>query len=74
MATVTAPAPAQPVGGLSSGRGPGAVHRSPPLGGLAVAFTGLFLASQVIIGMLTVGTFPNPYDPPQAAQAHLTPS
>jgi hypothetical protein len=36
-----------------------------------VAFTGLFLASQVIVGMWTVGTFPNPYDPPQTAQAYF---
>ena len=34
-----------------------------------MAFTALFLASQVIIGMMTVGTFPNPYDPPRTAQA-----
>jgi len=36
-----------------------------------VAFTGLFLASQIIIGMMTVGAFPNPYDPPQAARAYF---
>jgi hypothetical protein len=36
-----------------------------------VTFTGLFLASQVIIGMMTVGTFPNPYDAPATAQTYF---
>jgi hypothetical protein len=36
-----------------------------------VAFTGLFLASQVIIGAMTIGAFPNPYDPPQTAQGYF---
>src|SRR3954466_13427741 len=51
--------------------GPSAGHRAPPLGGLAVAFTGLFLASQVIIGAMTVGTFPNPYEAPETAPAYF---
>jgi len=55
----------------SASRGPGAIHRSPPLGGLAVAFTGLFMASQVIIGMMAVGTFPSPYDAPETAQMYF---
>ena len=54
--------------------GPGAVHRSPPLGPVAVVFVGLFLASQVVIGMMTVGGFPNPYDSPELAQAYFGPN
>jgi hypothetical protein len=50
------------------------VHRGPPLGGLALAFAGLFLASQVIIGSMTVGTFPNPYDSPNSGQAYFGPN
>src|SRR5690348_12940973 len=71
MATAAAPAPAQPVSDRSTSRGPGAIHRGPPLGGLAVAFTGLFLASQVILGMMAVGTFPNPYEAPETAQVYF---
>jgi hypothetical protein len=33
-----------------------------------VTFTVLFLASQVLIGTMTSGAYPNPYDPPRAAQ------
>jgi hypothetical protein len=36
-----------------------------------MAFAALFLASQVIIGSMTVGAFPNPYDAPSSAQAYF---
>jgi hypothetical protein len=39
-----------------------------------VAFVGLFLASQVVIGAMTVGAFPNPYDAPETAQAYFGPN
>jgi hypothetical protein len=64
MATAVAHAPDRP-----APTGPGAVHRSPPLGLLAVTFAALFIASQVVIATMTSGVFPNPYDAPQAAQA-----
>src|SRR5215211_2792306 len=69
MATAAAPAPER-----STRTGPGAHHRSPPLGPVAVAFVGLFLASQVIIGTMAVGAFPNPYDAPETARAYFGPN
>ena len=39
-----------------------------------MAFAGLFLASQVVIGMMTVGAFPNPYDAPETARAYFGPN
>jgi hypothetical protein len=39
-----------------------------------VAFVGLFLASQVIIGSMTVGAYPNPYDAPETARAYFGPN
>jgi hypothetical protein len=39
-----------------------------------VAFVGLFVASQVVIGAMTVGTFPNPYESPESAQAYFGPN
>jgi hypothetical protein len=68
MATAVAPAPDRPVP-----TGPGAVHRGPPLGPLAVTFAALFIASQVVIATMTSGVYPNPYDPPQAAQGFFGP-
>jgi hypothetical protein len=50
------------------------VHRSPPLGPVDLAFAVLFLASQVVIGAMTVGAFPNPYDAPETAQAYFGPN
>jgi hypothetical protein len=67
MATAAVPARERPVG-----TGPGAVHRSPPLGPVALAFVGLFLASQVVIATMT-GAYPNPYDPPETARAYFGP-
>jgi hypothetical protein len=69
MATAAAPTPDRP-----NRTSPGAVHRSPPLGGLALTFVALFLASQVVIGTMTVGAFPNPYDAPEAARAYFGPN
>lgn len=69
MATAAASAPER-----SARTGPGAIHRGPPLGGLAVTFVGLFLASQVIIGSMTVGAFPNPYDAPETVRAYFSPN
>ena len=70
MATAVAPAPDGPVR-----TGPGAVHRGPPLGQLAIVFTGLFLASLVIIGTMTGGAaFPTPNDPPEAVRAFFGPN
>jgi hypothetical protein len=65
MATATVPAPERP-----DGTGPVEVHRSPPLGPLAVVFVGLFLASQVVIATIT-GAYPNPYDPPETASTYF---
>jgi hypothetical protein len=73
MATA-APAPTQSASSRTADSGPGAIHRGPPLGGLAVAFAGLFLASQIVIVTMTVGTFPNPYDAPETAQAYFGPN
>jgi len=53
---------------------PGAVHRGPPLGQLAVVFVGLFLASQVVIATMTVGAFPNPYNPPETVRDYFGPN
>ncbi|MGE3271824.1 MAG: hypothetical protein AB7P40_23930 [Chloroflexota bacterium] len=68
MATA-APAPER-----SARADPGAVHRGPSLGGLAVTFASLFLGSQLVIGTMTVGTFPNPYDAPELVQAYFGPN
>src|SRR4051812_33982488 len=69
MATAAVPAAERPVR-----TSPGEIHRGPPLGGLAVTFVGLFVASQVIIGAMTAGAFPNPYDSPETARAYFGPN
>jgi hypothetical protein len=66
MAITAAPVRDRPVRS-----GPGAVHRGPPLGPLALTFVGLFIASQAVIGAMTVGTFPNPYDSVESARVYF---
>ena len=39
-----------------------------------MTFVGLFLVSQIVIGSMTVGAFPNPYDSPALAQAFFGPN
>lgn len=70
MATAEAPTAARP-----ARTGPGAVHRSPPLGLLAGVFAALFLASLVLMLTMTGGaSYPTPYDPPEAARAFFGPN
>ncbi|HZO88599.1 MAG TPA: hypothetical protein VFB38_09695 [Chthonomonadaceae bacterium] len=46
-------------------------HRGPSLGGLGIVFVALFIASQLVMGVMTGGTrFPTPYAPITAAQAY----
>lgn len=64
MATAEGPAAER-----STRTGPGAVHRSPPLGLLGGVFVGLFLAGFVVAATMTGGaSYPTPYDPPEAAR------
>ncbi len=58
----------------STPTGPGAVHRSPPLGLLGGVFVALFLAGLAVIMTMTGGVpYPTPYDPPEAARAFFGP-
>jgi hypothetical protein len=52
---------------------PEAVHRSPPLGILAIVFTTLFLASMAVNAIMTGGApYPVPYNPIQQIQDYYT--
>jgi hypothetical protein len=52
---------------------PGMVHRSPPLGILAIVFTTLFLASMAAIAIMTGGApYPVPYNPIEQIQDYYT--
>jgi hypothetical protein len=69
MATAAAPVEERP-----TRTPPGATHRGPPLGPLAVACVGLFVGSFVVMALLTGGAaYPTPYDPPEAARAFFGP-